>query len=81
VVAEGIEDEETFDLLLGLGCDVAQGYWISPPVPSSRLLDWLRDRAGMAPEGSVAVAGERSPTEGLPEVEVLAEHRSRRRSG
>jgi diguanylate cyclase (GGDEF)-like protein len=81
VVAEGIEDEETFGLLLGLGCDIAQGYWISPPLRSSRLQDWLRDRSGMTPAGSVAVGVERSPIEGLREVEVLAEHRSRRRSG
>jgi hypothetical protein len=65
---------------LGLGCDIAQGYWISPPLRSSLLQDWLRDRSGVTPAG-VRVGVERSPTEGLREVEVLAEHRSRRRSG
>jgi diguanylate cyclase (GGDEF)-like protein len=37
VVAEGIEDIETLDLLGDLGCDLAQGYFISRPTPASRL--------------------------------------------
>ena len=32
VVAEGIEDQETLEVLRQLGCDYAQGYFISPPV-------------------------------------------------
>jgi EAL domain-containing protein (putative c-di-GMP-specific phosphodiesterase class I) len=31
VVAEGIEDRATLDLLCALGCDLAQGYFISRP--------------------------------------------------
>jgi len=37
VVAEGIEDSETLELLRDLGCDVAQGYLISRPMPASEL--------------------------------------------
>jgi EAL domain-containing protein (putative c-di-GMP-specific phosphodiesterase class I) len=37
VVAEGIEDVETLDLLGELGCDRAQGYYISRPTPANRL--------------------------------------------
>ncbi len=33
VVAEGIEDRETFRLLAALGCDQAQGYYLSKPQP------------------------------------------------
>jgi EAL domain-containing protein (putative c-di-GMP-specific phosphodiesterase class I) len=33
VVAEGIEDRATLDLLAHLGCDLAQGYYISRPMP------------------------------------------------
>ncbi|PTR12761.1 diguanylate phosphodiesterase [Novosphingobium sp. GV055] len=33
VVAEGIEDEATFHLLAALGCDHAQGYYLSKPQP------------------------------------------------
>jgi EAL domain-containing protein (putative c-di-GMP-specific phosphodiesterase class I) len=35
VVAEGIEDVATLDLLSDLGCDLAQGYYISRPMPAS----------------------------------------------
>ena len=41
VVAEGVEDLETWDLLTALGCDVAQGYFISRPLPPRILSDWL----------------------------------------
>ncbi len=37
VVAEGIEDVETLDLLGELGCDMAQGYYISRPSPANKL--------------------------------------------
>jgi diguanylate cyclase (GGDEF)-like protein len=41
VVAEGVEDEATWETLQGLGCDAAQGYWISRPVPGEQVLPWL----------------------------------------
>ena len=31
VVAEGVEDQASYDLLVGLGCDLVQGYLISKP--------------------------------------------------
>jgi diguanylate cyclase (GGDEF)-like protein len=34
VVAEGIEDEATLTRLADLGCDLAQGYYFSKPLPS-----------------------------------------------
>jgi diguanylate cyclase (GGDEF)-like protein len=37
VVAEGIEDEATLDLLRQLQCDLAQGYFISRPVPADKV--------------------------------------------
>ncbi len=37
VVAEGIEDASTLELLRDLGCDLAQGYLISRPMPASEL--------------------------------------------
>jgi EAL domain-containing protein (putative c-di-GMP-specific phosphodiesterase class I)/CHASE2 domain-containing sensor protein len=37
VVAEGVEDEPTLDMLRGLGCDYAQGYLISKAVPPDEL--------------------------------------------
>jgi EAL domain-containing protein (putative c-di-GMP-specific phosphodiesterase class I) len=41
VVAEGIEDSETWEALAALGCDVAQGYFMSRPLPAVALGDWL----------------------------------------
>lgn len=37
VVAEGIEDEACFELLSSLGCDLAQGYLISRPLPADEV--------------------------------------------
>jgi diguanylate cyclase (GGDEF)-like protein len=37
VVAEGIEDRETLDLLSAIGCDLAQGYFISRPKAANDL--------------------------------------------
>jgi len=39
-VAEGVEDEETLNLLLELGADVIQGYHISRPMKGPELLTW-----------------------------------------
>jgi diguanylate cyclase (GGDEF)-like protein/PAS domain S-box-containing protein len=41
VCAEGVEDEETFRRLGDMGCDLAQGYWISKPKPAAEFLEWL----------------------------------------
>jgi EAL domain-containing protein (putative c-di-GMP-specific phosphodiesterase class I) len=38
VVAEGIEDKATLDLVSELGCDLAQGYFISKPCPARELV-------------------------------------------
>ncbi len=37
IVAEGIEDYATLELLSDLGCDLGQGYFISKPKPANRL--------------------------------------------
>ena len=42
VVAEGVEDQAVWDRLKALGCDSAQGYYMSHPLPSSEFAQWLR---------------------------------------
>ncbi|USX53026.1 bifunctional diguanylate cyclase/phosphodiesterase [Lentzea sp. HUAS12] len=44
VVAEGVEDEETWSVLAALGCDIVQGYCLSKPLPADEFGTWLRDR-------------------------------------
>ena len=41
-VAEGVETAEQVDGLAELGCDAAQGYWFTRPVPEDELLPLLR---------------------------------------
>ncbi len=43
VVAEGIENRATWELLAGMGCDVAQGYHIARPLPPDALTRWLHE--------------------------------------
>ncbi len=40
VVAEGVETAAARDLLLGLGCDQAQGFYFAKPMRSPELLRW-----------------------------------------
>jgi len=41
-VAEGIEDQKTFDLLSELGCDVVQGFLFSKALPEPEFISWYR---------------------------------------
>ena len=43
VIAEGVENQETFDRLAALGCDAAQGYHISKPMPAEEVTRWLKE--------------------------------------
>ncbi|MCH9769169.1 MAG: EAL domain-containing protein, partial [Actinomycetia bacterium] len=43
-VAEGVENAETAAKLLEYGCDVAQGYYYSPPLPAPAILDLLESQ-------------------------------------
>ncbi|MBS0387587.1 MAG: EAL domain-containing protein, partial [Proteobacteria bacterium] len=42
VVAEGIETPDVWAALLRLGCDLAQGYYISRPMPVDAVAGWTR---------------------------------------
>jgi EAL domain-containing protein (putative c-di-GMP-specific phosphodiesterase class I)/FixJ family two-component response regulator len=41
VVAEGIEDQDDWDFLADLGCDIGQGYFIARPMPAAAVIDWI----------------------------------------
>ncbi len=42
VVAEGVEDEAAWERLKSLGCDSAQGYYMSRPISAEKFEEWLR---------------------------------------
>ena len=50
VVAEGVETARAWSRLAQLGCEVAQGYYLSRPVPAEQLTEWLRERVAERPE-------------------------------
>lgn len=43
VVAEGVENKETYEILTRIGCDEAQGYYMSRPIPPADLIRWLEE--------------------------------------
>lgn len=43
VLAEGVEDQETAYMLNEYGCDEAQGYYFSRPIPPDDIPGWLAD--------------------------------------
>ena len=44
VVAEGVEDRVSWDLLARQHCDIAQGYFMSRPIPADAFNEWLAGR-------------------------------------
>jgi len=50
VVAEGVEDQATWDMLASLGCDRAQGYFIARPMGGDRLPNWIKERKNSQPK-------------------------------
>ena len=43
VVAEGVEDQQTWEKLGAMGCDEAQGYYMSRPLPAEQVERWLKE--------------------------------------
>jgi len=54
IVAEGVEDEGSYAALRELGCDLAQGYYLSKPQPVDRLEAWLRTTASTSAGGGLS---------------------------
>ena len=57
VVAEGVENAAILQRLTEMGCDEAQGYHMSKPVPLAALQEWATRRAGGVAPKLPAVAG------------------------
>ena len=67
VVAEGVEDAETWNILAELGCNSCQGYYISKPVDAASLTKWAQSRTG-APDFSGGLPRPTRPPPGEPTV-------------
>jgi diguanylate cyclase (GGDEF)-like protein len=57
VVAEGVEDVETYTDLSRQGCNVIQGYYVSRPLPPDTFTDWLAARTEPATVGRLILPG------------------------
>lgn len=56
VVAEGVENPACLDFLRAIGCNIAQGYFFSKPVPVSAFEQWLASSPFAGPD----VAGQKA---------------------
>jgi diguanylate cyclase len=56
VVAEGVESETILRNLSDLSCDIAQGFYLSRPLPAAELDGWLAERASREPGGATRSA-------------------------
>ena len=56
VVAEGVEDGETYAFLAGTGCDIVQGYHIARPLPADQFTEWLNRTTSHGVTHAAAVA-------------------------
>ncbi|MBV9913768.1 MAG: EAL domain-containing protein, partial [Sinobacteraceae bacterium] len=55
VVAEGVEEAQAWDLLRKFGCDYAQGYLISKPLPGSEVPEFVRRANRLLPASDSTV--------------------------
>jgi diguanylate cyclase (GGDEF)-like protein len=55
VVAEGVEDQETWDLLRSMNCDLVQGWHLARPMPTGELAPWLATRESSTSRGGLRV--------------------------
>jgi diguanylate cyclase (GGDEF)-like protein len=44
MVAEGVEDQQTWNALAAMGCELAQGYHLARPMPAEEATAWLATR-------------------------------------
>ncbi len=67
VVAEGVENERSWDVLHDLGCTTAQGFFLARPLAADLVMPWLSGRPAEPPVIPAARAPQGGPS-GLPVV-------------
>ena len=45
IVAEGVEDEHMANELVSLGCEYAQGYYYSKPLPINEFIEYMNSNS------------------------------------
>ena len=68
VIAEGVETADQLFALRELGCDIAQGYHFSRPVPADEFSPFIMERAGLEPEALLPETPEQAAEEKLVEL-------------
>jgi diguanylate cyclase (GGDEF)-like protein len=72
VVAEGVEDDETWERLRDLRCDAVQGWLVAAAMPADEATSWLRargERGWQRPIAALAAAPQPEPEHSpLPEI-------------
>lgn len=48
VCAEGVEQEQQLALLASMGCDFAQGYLLTKPLPPQDLAQWMQEQRNIS---------------------------------
>jgi EAL domain-containing protein (putative c-di-GMP-specific phosphodiesterase class I) len=66
VIAEGVENDEQLAFLRTNGCDVIQGYLLSPPVPAEAFAKMVHERERLA----AWMGCQQLPTRGLRQVNL-----------
>jgi diguanylate cyclase (GGDEF)-like protein len=66
VIAEGVEDSSTLEELAQLGCDLAQGYHVSKPMPADVFNDWLVETVPHRPHPMVVAPDASAPAPAPP---------------
>lgn len=77
VIAEGVETVEHGNMLIRLGCCIAQGYGIARPMPAGALLEWINE---WLPEPSWSAEARQISTLQLSALYAEVEHRNWLRS-
>ena len=80
IVAEGVEDRVSWDLLEKMGCDDAQGHYLTKPIPADSLTHWLvTTNADARPFAEAEVAAAAHPAgKAIPRVMIVDDDRTLR---
>ena len=56
VIAEGVENRKVWDRLLAMGCDEAQGYFMSRPLTAQEMTNWIKSDNDSSKESQTAAS-------------------------